>query len=342
MKSNVDRSGAQEINFSIVIPTYNRATLLEAAIKSVSQLRIPDGSQAEVLVIDNNSTDNTIDIVASAAANSPFPIRYILEERQGASHVRNRAIVEARFEHLVYLDDDMTSVASDWLEAYLRVLHEFQPDCVIGPVYPDFEHPPAKWMTPALLRCTAEYSRKGETASIVSADQAHEIPGCNFAVKKSVANEVGGFHPDLGPAGGASIRGEDFEFGEQLVLHGKRVAYAPACRISHLVSAQKMSEAGLRARWEGDGVTERYSLRIRGKELPSARRLRLAARLLRFAGISLMARLCGRREQALKYELRALQLKGYLFAGTSAVRPRSHLTHFAAPLRVTADEGPAG
>lgn len=320
-----DRRALPANGFSIVIPTYNRADLLAAAIDSATRLRVPAGWDAELLVIDNNSTDHTRDVVASAAVKSPLPLRYILEPIQGASHVRNRAISEARFEHIVYLDDDMTSVAPDWLDAYANALETFQPDCVVGPVHPHFEHPPAPGLTPDLLRCTAEYSRKGEVAMLIPPAQAHEIPGCNFAVRRSAVIEVGGFHPDLGPVGGKSIRGEDFEFGEQLVLHGKRVAFVPGCRISHLVSASKMSETGLRTRWRGDGATDRYLLRVRGGKLALTRRFRLFGRLLRFLGTSWLFYLRKQKFRALKYELNAVMLHGFLSARAHGVRPRARL-----------------
>jgi GT2 family glycosyltransferase len=309
--------------FSIVIPTYNRADLLRAALKSVFELSIPTGYIAEILVIDNNSTDHTATVVAEAARESPILLRYVRETMQGASHVRNRGVIEARFEHIVFLDDDMTEVAPRWLEAYAASLSSLTPDCVVGPVVPHYALPTEDWMTPDILKCTAEYSRKGDTAILIPADQAHEIPGCNFAIRKSIAIEVGGFNTELGPVRSVPIRGEDFELGERLVLLGKRVVYLPDCRICHFISPEKMSLKGVRKRWEGDGLTRRRMMSVRGSRLSAQDSVRMTARILRYLFRSAACGIAGKSKAALKWELEARQLCGIVFAPHRNITPRT-------------------
>src|SRR5262245_11802398 len=91
--------------FSIIIPTYNRADLLRMALKSVHRLHLPRSWEAEILVIDNNSSDDTTTVLREAGQGS-LPVRGILERKQNVSHARNRSASEASFEHLVYFDDD--------------------------------------------------------------------------------------------------------------------------------------------------------------------------------------------------------------------------------------------
>ena len=102
--------------------------------------------------------------------------------------------------------------------------------------------------------------------------RAHEIPGGNFGVLRSVVFEVGGFHP-------AMFAGEDFEFGGRLVLFGKRVAYSPDCRIRHFINHQKLSVVGLRARFKGWGATQRALMQLRGDPLSAKGQLRSLLRL---------------------------------------------------------------
>jgi glycosyltransferase involved in cell wall biosynthesis len=234
---------------SIIIPTFNRAELLKVALGSVQQLSLPPGWVAEVLVIDNNSSDCTPDVVQDAERSGPFPVRHFIERKQGLNFSRNRGASEAAFDHLIYFDDDMI-VDEGWLEAYVDIRSRLQPDCVVGPVEPWFEEEPPDWMTSRTVRSvTSPYSRRGSQEMLLAPDVAHEIPGCNFAVLKSVVFEVGGFHPGLGRSGRGMLAGEDCEFGERIVELGKRVAYSPRCRIRHFISSQKISPAGLRARW---------------------------------------------------------------------------------------------
>ena len=191
--------------FSIIIPTYNRAELLRMALESVQHLFVPRSWEAEILVIDNNSSDHTAAVVREAK-QGPLPLRRVLEMNQGVSHARNRGASEASFEHLVYLDDDEL-VDKGWLEAYAAVQAALHPDCVVGPVEPLFEQVPPKWMTSTILdSVTSSYSWKGPHEMLLPPTRAHEIPGGNFGVLRSVVFEVGGFHP-------AMLAGEDFEFG---------------------------------------------------------------------------------------------------------------------------------
>lgn len=290
---------------SIIIPTYNRAELLRAALESVQHLSVPESWEAEILVIDNNSSDHTAAVVRESKQGS-FPVRWILELNQGVSHARNRGASEAAFEHLAYFDDDEL-VDKGWLEAYAAVRMVHHPDCVVGPVEPLFEQVPPKWMTSAILNpVTSSYTWKGPRAGLLPATHAHEIPGGNFAVLKSVFFEVGGFHPEV-PVG------EDFEFGGRLVLSGKSVAYAPGCRIRHRIDRQKLSVAGLCARSKGWGATQRALMQLRGDTLSAKAQLRLLWQLVRFFSRDIGYRLQNKKGHALECRLETERIFGLLF-----------------------------
>jgi GT2 family glycosyltransferase len=265
------------------------------------------------LVIDNNSSDNTDDVVGEMAIRGPLPLRRVVETTQGASHARNRGIEEARWDHLIYLDDDMI-VDSGWLEGYVEAQEILKPHCVVGPVEPLYEGPVPPWITPQVLRSVnATYSCKGEQLALLPRERAHEIPGCNFGVLKTAAREAGGFDVNLGPSRGNNIRGEDFDFGVKLASLDKRTAYAPRCSIRHLVGRQKLSISGLRARYEGDGATSRAMMQLRGETPPLRRQTRLLLRMVRFSLRSVWHRLRNDKGGALEWELQARKIRGFLF-----------------------------
>lgn len=112
--------------FSVIIPTYNRAELLRAALESVQDLRIPPEWVGEILVIDNNSTDHTSVIATESDRIGPLPVRYLMETTQGLNHGWNRGLREAGFEHLIYLDDDML-IDPGWLKATFRLSANWRP-----------------------------------------------------------------------------------------------------------------------------------------------------------------------------------------------------------------------
>ena len=97
---------------TVAIPTYNRAAFLRQTLAGIAAQRFPREA-FEVLVIDNNSTDETRAVVAEFAGERPAP-RHLLETKQGLDFARNRAVAEARGEIIVFGDDDIL-VETDWL-----------------------------------------------------------------------------------------------------------------------------------------------------------------------------------------------------------------------------------
>lgn len=103
---------------TVAICTWNRARQLDRTLERFAGVQIPDDVQWELLIIDNNCTDDTAAICAHHAQR--LPIRRILETQQGHVHARNRAIDEARGELILWTDDDVL-VSENWIAEYVRV-----------------------------------------------------------------------------------------------------------------------------------------------------------------------------------------------------------------------------
>ena len=88
------------IRFSIIIPTYNRAAFLPKAIESVLSQTYTDW---ELIIVDDGSTDNTKDVVAQY---SDSRIRYIYQENAERSAARNNGITYAKGEYICFMDSD--------------------------------------------------------------------------------------------------------------------------------------------------------------------------------------------------------------------------------------------
>lgn len=300
-------------NVSIAIPTYNRARLLVGTLASLRRLELPPGVEAEIVVIDNNCTDHTAAVVEEAMPQSPLPIRRVVETRQGLCYGRNRALEEARYEHVIYLDDDI-EVAPDWLFGYFEAIDVLQADCVVGPVAPKFEIPPPPYMSQRVIdSVSSSYSRKGDAMVLLPSEVGHEVPGCNFGVRKAVGLEIGGFDNELDRIGKGLLAGGDFDFGHRLVCAGKRVVYQPRCWIKHVITAEKLSKPYLRRRWYGSGATTRVMERRRGVRKPLRRRARQAAGALRLWVRAGWAALLKPEPVAFQCELEARQAWAHIF-----------------------------
>src|SRR5437868_1294010 len=110
---------------SVVLCTYNRSAGLRRTLESI-HAAAPPGLACELIIVDNNSTDDTRAVAADFLTASGINGRYVFEKRQGLSHARNAGIRAATGEVLAFTDDDVT-VHPKWLaslgEAFL------QPDC---------------------------------------------------------------------------------------------------------------------------------------------------------------------------------------------------------------------
>src|SRR4051794_24523004 len=100
------------IRFSIVIATYKRAALLRDTLESLSRLQ--PGAAWEVIVVDNNSPDETRQVVEAAAPSFPVPLHYVFEREQGRSAALNCGFRVAQGDIVVTTDDDVR-VEPDWL-----------------------------------------------------------------------------------------------------------------------------------------------------------------------------------------------------------------------------------
>ena len=90
---------------SVVICTYNRAAYLEQTLATFFRQEHLDRVPHELIVVDNNSSDNTPEVVQ--AFSSHRALHYHFESKQGLSRARNRGVTESRGEIIAYLDDDV-------------------------------------------------------------------------------------------------------------------------------------------------------------------------------------------------------------------------------------------
>ena len=89
---------------SVIICTYNRVELLGKCVNSL-MTQTARKENYEIIVIDNNSTDNTADLIRKIKIINSN-LRYVKEANQGLSYARNRGWKEAKGEYIAYIDDD--------------------------------------------------------------------------------------------------------------------------------------------------------------------------------------------------------------------------------------------
>lgn len=104
------------VNVTVILCTYNRCQILEKALSSIAASTLPQGVEWEVLVVDNNSRDQTREVAEDFCRRYPGRFRYLFEPNPGKSYALNTGIREARGDVLAFLDDDLT-VEPTWLQS---------------------------------------------------------------------------------------------------------------------------------------------------------------------------------------------------------------------------------
>ena len=95
------------MKLSVIIATRNRAQHLRPCLDSIAAaFAKATPLAAEIVVVDNGSTDNTFQSVTQWAASSPLPVRVLSEPKAGLSRAHNRALLAAQGELLAFTDDD--------------------------------------------------------------------------------------------------------------------------------------------------------------------------------------------------------------------------------------------
>lgn len=238
------------VRISVILCTYNRCQSLAAALESVLASEMPPSASWEVLVVDNNSRDQTRQIVADLAVRHAGKVRYLFEGKQGKSHALNSGIREARGEILAFMDDDV-AVDCKWLQRLTAILEADQWAGVGGRILPEREFSPPPW-----LRLDGRYALAPLAIFDLGpeASELHEPPfGTNMAFRKHVFEKIGVFRTDLGPCPGSETRGEDTEFGDRALAAGMRLWYEPSAVVYHSLPAQRLKKQYFLAWWHDKG-----------------------------------------------------------------------------------------
>jgi len=136
----------EHFDISAVITTYNRSEMLAKALEAVLSQET-GGVRYEVVVVDNNSTDDTRATVEALIAKGHSNLRYVFEPKQGIAHGRNAGIAAARGDIIAFTDDDNV-VTPNWIATIKRSFAE-NPDVdfIGGKILPQWIEPPPKWLT---------------------------------------------------------------------------------------------------------------------------------------------------------------------------------------------------
>ncbi|HXW08854.1 MAG TPA: glycosyltransferase [Vicinamibacterales bacterium] len=227
------------MTISVVIATHNRARLLASTLEAVAAQESPS-VWWEIVVVDNGSTDETAEVVRTAASRAPVPVVYLRETRSGKSHALNTAMPRARGELIVLTDDDVLP-SPGWLNAYLAAFREDQADYAAGRIFPLWEAAPPRWLSPRLYGVLAVADGGPFRLELGGGLNQQIMPiGANMAVRRHVLDRIGGWNAGLGKLQGTLRTGEDHEFALRMARAGCKGLYVPEAWVRHRVPADRL------------------------------------------------------------------------------------------------------
>jgi glycosyltransferase involved in cell wall biosynthesis len=229
--------------------TYNRGALLADAMRSV--LAQQEAIPFELIVVDNNSTDRTRDIV-ERFRGADRRVRYLFEPRQGLSHARNAGIREAAAPLIAFTDDDVRA-EGNWVAAILRAFEEHpDADMAGGRVLPLWPEAPPAWLTRDHWAPLAIVDY-GDVPVEVTRGRSICLVGANVAFRRSVFDAVGLFATSLQRVGDGIGSLEDHEFQLRLLKIGRKGVYDPRIVLHADIQPNRLERAYHRRWHSGHG-----------------------------------------------------------------------------------------
>jgi glycosyltransferase involved in cell wall biosynthesis len=231
------------MRLTVSICTWNRASLLAKTLERMTELQVPADIEWELLVVNNNCTDETDEVVGRFTGR--LPIRKLLEREQGLSSARNLAVREATGEYILFTDDDVL-VDPNWISAYATAFRRW-PDAAFfgGPVLPWFEGTPPDWLSLTFPRIQFVFAAI-DLGPASRPFAGHDLPiGANMAFRCKEHRRFL-YDPQLGPRLQGGLCGEETAVVSAMMEAGAEGWWVPGAQVKHFIPKGRQTIAYVR------------------------------------------------------------------------------------------------
>jgi len=236
-----------DLDISVLIATYNRAEILRQTLQSMTKLN-RDGLSVEFVVVDNNSSDHTKEVIESFTDR--LPIRYLFESRPGKNCALNKALNEVPLGKLVAFTDDDVEPQKDWLKAIIAITNRWPDYGAFGgqsyPIWPNEEIP--GWARRRWIQSSCfgfhDYSEHDTPYSPGS------YPfGVNYWIRREIFSEGRRYNDAFGPHPASNfLMGSEVSLLQQLTIDGYGIMYSPDAVVGHRFQPEMLSEKYIKKR----------------------------------------------------------------------------------------------
>jgi glycosyltransferase involved in cell wall biosynthesis len=240
------------MHLTVAICTWNRAELLRRTLEQLRHLESPPGTSWELIVVNNNCTDDTDAAIDEFCPH--LPLLRVFEAKPGLSCARNAAVRAASGSFILWTDDDVF-VMPRWLKAYADSLRR-HPDGAIfgGPIEPWFDGTPPKWLERGFQVVESAYAarRVGREETPITPDS---LPfGANMVVRRELQVRHL-FDTDLGRAPGKMLGCEDLKVLGNILAEGGTGWWVPDAHVRHFIPRPRQNLRYLLRNWHGNGLS---------------------------------------------------------------------------------------
>ena len=253
------------MKFSVVIATYNRADELLKTLESLSRLQVAE--PWEVVIVDNNSSDNTKEVVLKASSNFPVPLRYFFEPQQGRSAALNTGIKAAQGEIIATTDDDVR-LEEDWLSNADRALQSLGCDYLGGKALPIWSGKRPAWLP-------AERSIHWAVIALLdygpkSLPLVDYVPiGVNMVFRREAFERAGLWNNTIGRKAGTLLGQEVREWCARARAANLKGFYTPDLVVHHVIPADRLTKKYFRSWFYWHGISRAILYQTKGLDMES-------------------------------------------------------------------------
>ena len=261
------------MNIDIAICTWNRASLLRDTLRSIANVSIPTGVFVRTIVVDNNSTDKTVQVVKDIATDakhhdnsSQFFIELFTEPNQGHTFSRNRAVAVADSDLMLWTDDDVI-VDPNWVHAYLAAAENSQEVFWGGKIVPKFDPEKPAWISENWVNLKGCFAARdlGNQPIALTSDR---LPyGANYAIRTEIQKQYL-YDNQLGRRKNILLGEDEIDLFRRLLAAGYAGSWVPESRLEHVITGDRASENYVRKYFIGQG----RALVARGESWSQSRR----------------------------------------------------------------------
>jgi len=244
---------SSEPKISVIVPTFNRADALRKCLESLLNQTL-DAGLFEIVVVDNNSSDDTELVANDYMTRSDQRIHCIFEPRQGLHFARHTGAKEATSDILAYTDDDAICDPG-WLEELLNVFEDEEVGCAGGKILIQWDEEPPSWIFPYEgVLGHLDYGSKKRALR-----DTENINGGNLCIRGRVLWGVGGFNPDQ--VGEVLIGDGEAGLCKKIHQRGIKMLWVPDALVWHRQNVRKNATLfNMKRRFRNDGVCSGYAL----------------------------------------------------------------------------------